>query len=448
MSKVRPSQGFKRFELRGAAPGFPRGFRGVVTEGDPGSIPIDTLYRAFNLRYRQGGEWWIRPGLVAVGDTFHDSTSCIHSMLSYRTDPIRLWITIFGCFGAGSVKGGTIYLFDPEQEPKLQAYTQYFSDVDRQIAIGEFDGRLFFGEGPNLRQITIVNTPYGTAIDSLANTYDTSLFSFPGFRISALQDFDGKLFIALDGGAGASKIAVYDGVAVYDGTAPTVADLTGINPVTRFGLWRNKLVAGFATGTGHIRVRDAGTVPGTWTTVAAAGVAAAQAPSMVSFKDTLYIANGAQDIFSYDGTTLASARNIPGAGSASSAGGISSLAVFNNDLYYAWNKLSNVHAMLGRFDSNSVGSGIEWTDEWKDFTAQNTVGNRLDMLTIVRSLTVYRDVLFASFHNGGVFGFASNVPIALASARNIDTAGLWTAYTQDNTLIGGTTFPLLDLFVH
>jgi hypothetical protein len=206
-------------------------------------------------------------------------------MLSYRTDPLRLWIVLFGCFGAGAPKGGTIFLFDPEQEPKLQAYTQYLADVDRKVAVGTFDGALYLGEGSNLRRITIVKAPYGTKVELLASTYDTSLFSFPGFRISALQAFDGKLFIALDGGAGASKIAVWDGITVYDGTAPTVADLTGIDPVTRFCLWRDQLVAGFGPATAHIRLRTTGAVPGSWTTVAAAGVAAAEAPSMVSWRE-------------------------------------------------------------------------------------------------------------------------------------------------------------------
>jgi len=391
------------------------------------------------MRYRQG-EWWVRPGLSPIGDAFHDGAACIHNILSYRTDPLRMWIVVFGCFGGA--QGGTVFLFDPEQEPQLQAYVQYISDADRRIAIAVFDGRLYMGEGSNLRAVTITRAPYGVPLDQISTTFDTSIFSFPGFRISSLQEFDGKLFIALDGGAGLSKIAVWDGLSVSDGvTVPF--DITGINPVTRFGIWRNKLVAGFGTATAHIRVRDAGAVPGTWTTVASAGVAAQEAPSMVSFKDILYLANGGTDIFAYNGTTLVSVRNIAAAGGV--GGGINSVAVFNNDLYYAWNDVGTVHAMLGRYDPNSGPGSIEWQDSWKDFTAQTNPGHDLSNLHLVRSLVSYRDILFAAFFQGGAFGFASNVPVALVSSVGIDTLGRWDSYLQGNGLVGGTTFPILDL---
>ena len=433
--KGTPSSQQKRFELRNGAPGFPGAWLGVVNESsDPSAIPVNSLQRARNMRYRQG-EWWVRPGLKPLATGFHDGNACIHHICSYRTDPIRLWIVVFGCLSG--YKGGTIFNFDPEQDPKLQAYAQYFAEVDRKVSLSVFDGRLYFGEGSNLRAVTIAKVPYGTAINDLSATFDTSVFSFPGFRISALQEFDGKLFIALDGGAGASKIAVWDGLSVSDGvTVPF--DLDTIDPVTRFGLWRSKLIAGFGPATGHIRVRDEGPIAGVWATVAAGGVAATESPSIVSFKDKAYIAGGGQDLFVYDGATLTVARNLP---NAFAIGGVMSVAVFNNDLYYAWNDDAVDHAKLGRYDPNSGPGSIEWQDDWKDFTAQ--IAN----LTLVQSLCAYRDILFASFCNGGI-NFASNLPIGMLSSPGIDTQNAWDDYTQAEPLVGGSDFPIIDLMVY
>jgi hypothetical protein len=189
--------------------------------------------------------------------------------------------------------------------------------------------------------------PWGTENIALSgDSQDRPVKTFSGFTIRALQAFDGKFFIFLDGGAGTSKTVSYDGVSMVD-------DDTSTQIVTGAGLYRDLLIAGYGTAVGKIRYRTRGAAPGTWADVAAGG--AGFVGRGVSYKDKFYMADGSTQVWVYDGSTLTSSTTIGGAA-------ITDLEVANGFLYAVYTNGTN--GRIARYD------GTSWTAIHKDLTTQ------------------------------------------------------------------------------
>lgn len=391
----------------GAQGDIPR-FGGVAREGNPGNVPPNRFWRLVNTRFvptgglksRQTVEYFNRSAVI------HSSAAVINSLYDFQTTVLRrLYLLVRGCVGISPTVGASLMWFDHDQSPIMQRGV-YYSTASSLPYFAAFDGFLHIGLDTALGKFATINPPYGVeGIAGSGSTQNQPIATFAGFAVKNMKTFDSKLFVALDAGAGASKIATWDGLAIRD-------DLTGINAPTQLGLWRNLLVLGFGSATNHIRTRVAGSSPGTWTTVApGAGTVATE--QMVSYKDNLYITDAAANVWKYDGTTLAIVRTVVGA----TMYGIES---YEGYLYYSYETAAN-RARIGRYDGSS------FTDNHKDLTTQ--VGT----IKTPRRLRRYRGDLYVSVDHTVVSGLGSE----LLRSPGSTTSGTWTRYNLGASAANG-----------
>lgn len=333
--------------------GFP-GWGGMVLKGDPGSIPVNRFRYAQNVRFGAGGGIGggtcigSRGGLRQInGSPLHGTTIGLYDFQSAR--PYGLWFASDGCPGISSSAGFSLNNFDHETENKVNRGTYY--DTATSMSFASFAGNLYIAVDNVIKILALIRPAYGKeALEVAGYEQAESIATFSGSTITCMQEFDGRLYVGLDDGAGSGRILTWDGLSF-------VLDLTlAATYVPRaMSVWRDKLIVGFDAAPGGIRIRNVGTPPGTWSGVVAGLLRPYQ---MVSYRDVLYMSDGATKIWKYDGSTLAAARTIAGAQ-------IHGLAPFNSLLYYGY-RASNGHAMIGKFD----GATSTWTDAEKDLFAQ------------------------------------------------------------------------------
>lgn len=354
-----PKGGFD-FQARPRVAGRPA-WAGMVTEGDPGSIPRHAFSLVRNFRW-EGGGLVTKPGVTELAEV----TDAIWLLDDFHvTNPRRrLWLSISGCAGAAIGTGSRLIHFDPEQDPAAQVYANFFAQADRQSPEEMFDGDLYVGNGSLLCKIIVVTPPPGVAVsDYITTPVSVPVHEFVGYNISFLKSFDGKLFIGLENVAApaSSRIGTWDGLSIKDN------DITGVRPPLVAHIFRgNKLVVGFDATAAHIRVRDLGATPGTWTTVALAGFLASPFQnSMREYGPLLYIASGNDLIHSFNGTALALAHTV--AGTDVAGFGVTSLVVHDEIMYYGWNEPGpDYFAWLGKFDRLDTTLGFR--DGYLDLT--------------------------------------------------------------------------------
>lgn len=367
MPKDNLPPGHKRFEFRAGFGDLQ--WKGMLTNGDAGANPPNRPRMLVNARLTGGG-YVERAGLTTF-DTLVSSSACVRLIADFQlSSPKKLWIRGDGCPGVSSSAGFYIATLDQEQSPEFQRAV-YYSAATTSVILARFDGALHLGVDGALKKLQLIIMPYGTEnLSASGSSQDTPIYSFPAGTISCMQEFDGKLFIGVDNGPGASSISTWDGISIR-------SELTGINAPTSFGLYRVQnggdcIVVGFGTATNHIRYRPTGASPGTWTTVVpAAGTVASVA--MAAYKDVLYITDGALNLWSYDGTTLTIAR-VPASGTA-----VRAVATFNGLLYFGYD--TSAAAIIGKYD------GSTWTDVEKNLTTQFTGTSS------IRYLAAYRGCL-------------------------------------------------------
>lgn len=394
MAKI-PLKDGTEFQIRPGVPPFgpsPAGWRGVNTEADPGSLDPNELQRGDNIRLR-GRVIHTRPGLTEKADLL---ARIMHlKELPVDNPRTRLWFSTLGCFGFTIGTGGTILHYDPSETPAIQSYNAFFAETDRQIPMATYGDKLFVGDKSALREVVQIAPISGVSTSSLIPSPSTiPVANFTDFTIRAMKEFDGKLFISLENNfsIGGSKIVFWNGLAVRD-------DLTAIRPPLAFGIWRDKLVAGFDSTAANIRARDRGdTAPGTWTTYALAGYLTSRwGNAMQEERESLYIASGTDKIFKFDGSALTLANTI--AGCATDGFGCTGMTLHRGLLYYVWNTPSAAYATrIGRHDPDSALS--IWLDTYKDVTTEQANFKR------ATSILSYRDQI--------VFGGAQSWLLATA----------------------------------
>jgi hypothetical protein len=381
--------GFKRFEFRSGMGGA---WGGMVTQGDPGRNPPFSPRLLINTRLVDG-EVQDRPGLAKLfASPMHASDACVKDVVDHdMSKPFKLWITGTGCPGISAGTGFYLGTLDSEQEPEFQRVVYYDTAVGT-VSVAKFNGDFYVGVDSELRKLTIIKFPWGTeAIEIAGTAQESPVYTFTGFTIRCLKEFDGKLFIGLDNGAGASKIATFDGVSIRD-------DKTAIDAPRWFALYRiqgggDAIVCGTST-TSTIYIRPTGESPGTWTSIG--NQASVQA---ISYKDVLYIATGATTVASWNGVTLTVSARAPVGASA-----VRTVTVFNSLLYFGYDTAAA--AVIGKFD------GSTWTDAEKSLTAQ-FVGT-----TSIRALESYRGFLVAAGTRTGIG--------ELFTSPGKTTSGTWT----------------------
>ena len=402
----------ERFEFKAGLEGFKWG--GMQTEGDPSANDPWRPRLLENVSF-VGGEMRERAGLTKFLASQLHVGACVRYLGDFQiSTPRKLWIVTDGCPGISSGAGSSITCIDTEQDPEFQRVL-YGAALSNPIVLAGFGADLHFGADDTLRKLQLLPVPW-EAPESLSisgYSQDLPLKTWTGFVITAMLEFDGKLFIGLDNGIGASKIVTWDGVSWRE-------DLLTIDPVTCFGLYRvttggDAIVAGFAGATNHIRYRPTGDSPGSWTIVAP-GAGTLDARNMISYKDVLYLSDLNGDIWDFDGTTLASAHS-PASSTACKA-----VTTFNGNLLFGYTTAAA--ARLGSYDGSS------WTDVEKDFTVQAAEA------TDIRTLAGYRGLLMA--------GIIETVKAGVVWVTDTDITAAYDRVVMNSLPINNAD---LDLFV-
>jgi hypothetical protein len=334
---------------------------GHILDGNEGGLPENRPRLLINGRLHEGA---ITPrgGQETFAD-FGDANACVRMLVDFQVGTRRsLMIVGNGCPGFSPVNGYYIGIFDHEQSPEVQRAVYYNTGTVKLIT-GKYGDKLYIGRDDDVLEYQPIFAPYGSeALTMVGPSQDIPLFSLPaGFTsVSAMQEFDGLLFMACVQGVGTSKVISWDGLTERD-------DVASINAPTGFGLYRESLIMGFAGAPNEIHIRAVGDSPGTWTTVAP-GAGTAAFKRGISYKDVFYFTTGAEDLFSYNGSVL---TRIPIATSGIAAGSITEgIAVFNGYLYVSYTAAGN--ARIARFD------GTTWAAIHKNLTTQ--FGADLDSL--------------------------------------------------------------------
>jgi hypothetical protein len=381
--------------------------RGMWLKGSPANVPPGFHRHLVNVAFNEDGEIKDRAGLTRVNPTPLDSaTACVSDLADFAPNtPYKIYCVFAGCPGLSATNGYSLNWYDNDQSSKF-ARGLYYNAAPALLKIGTFDGRIFIGDNDKLKAFTLIVPHYQDEQLALAGVEQAEVIhTFTGgLTIGALMDFDGKLFIGLNGGAGASKIAVWDGLTMHDGTNGTTADLTGIDPPADMVRWRDKLVVGLST-TG-LRVRERGAVPGTWTTVAS-GFATYK---LEAYRDDVYGTTAGTNVWRYDGTAVASVLSVTGAAIRGIAEHQDSSG--NRYLFVGYQSSTN-EAILARRDAAGT-----WSDPHKNLTAQDAQARSPE------ALISYRNQLVA-----GVNTSLSGGKLYLSPEDN--TAGTYTIITPN-----------------
>lgn len=149
-----------------------------------------------------------------------------------------------------------------------------------------------------------------------------------------------------------------------------------------------------AFGTNYCKKRA---VNGTWETVAMPGGLTSFVPrAKAVYMDNLYVGgydNGATYpgiILRYNGSSLAVARTLVSGNTSATYAGVTALHVFNDSLYYGYQKTGSGRVCkLGRFDNST------WTDTEKDFAPS------VDLA--IGAMDDYRGSLMIGFSNADLY---------------------------------------------
>ncbi len=385
MNKNRLASGFNRFEFKSGFKDFR--WRGMVTEGDPSSNPANRPRLIVNGRLRGGGII-PRPGIREFRAAEAGTGWSFGIIKDFQmTRPRRLWALFDGCPGISSSAGFAVCYLDCEQNPMFQRVV-YYSTLTTSLCIAPYNGCLYIGADNKLRKIEVLSQPFGQeAITLSGSSQDVEVYDF-GSPITCMQEFDGKLFIGINAGAGASKIYTYDGVTIRE-------DKTSINAPTCFGVYHapstgeDAIFVGFGSATNKISYRPAGDSPGTWTDVLpAAGTI--DCLQMRECFDCLWIAGGTTGLWKYNGTTLAASLTTANCD-------FRALNVDANTLYYGYTDLGGGGAAD---DKGKIGKTTNGTV----FTAYG----ELEAYTGMRCLETYAGYLVVggTYHLTGSFWYA------------------------------------------
>lgn len=366
MSNAPIKPGGKFFRFRNGTDGLY--WKGMSTRTDLGAQPVDRPRLVVNGRY-VGGHIVARPPIsptpvasvpgrqgIGVSGVWHPSFLTEHH--SYAG--LRMW------FGAkpADTPGAQVAFFDTDWDLEYKDVATYYHGFYFAPVIERFANFIYVGDHEALRRIYRVDVP--AAATTTEYDYDAPadeiVVAFPGFTATALHYHDGRLYFALADLSGTSNGFIYswDGYQSVLEYSMTTAGATGVAMKS----FRNTLVV-TVRGLGSILVRSA---TGSWSTVTVGGFdSSGFMNSMAELKDKLYIVNGGDKVYQYNGTALSLAHTITGGTTPTRA---NCCVTFNGRLYYLWAESlgsDDYYPWIGVYEPDAVHASYQWKDDYKNF---------------------------------------------------------------------------------
>lgn len=241
------------------------------------------------------------------------------------------------------VKTGAMFGFlDTDADPVFNLVGTYDSDDSWPPCIEKFNTEVYVGDFGCLRKVMLIDPPPGQSPAQVLSTpSDFIVLDYPGFRTTAMVEFNGKLWLLLIDPSDATNAEVwsYDGLVAEQDKVLTVSGATG----GAFGVFKNELVLTInGEGSIHVRKPDA-----TWTDFTVAGFdSSPYLNSMAQYRDKLMIMDGVDKIYSYDGTALVLEHTIgvipvndPRIGTPPDPALAYCCCVLNDIFYYGWTNI-------------------------------------------------------------------------------------------------------------
>lgn len=368
---------------------------GVNTDDDHPAIRPTQFRQLINVSWDEDAIF-SRSGQLRISNfgVIHDATAYIHPANYEPSTPVRAWFLGDGCPGISIGTGDFIGHFDMEQDPKLQR-AAYYSTSILGLSIGSYGGVPYITKDSDYLRLNLIQVPYGEENIGIASEDQSrKIFTLTGgWKVNAKIEFDGYDVLGCDDGAGNGKIVFFDGKRPID-------DLTGIEAVTSLALARDSLVVGHASGN-KIRIRSMGAAPDPtlYTTVAPGAGTIVTYPgrnSIAEYKDKVYIADGGANVWVYDWSTLAVARNVAGAT-------IQCVATAFGYLFFGYGLAG---AKMGQYDNST------WTNLHKSFVADDPNATQVRamayfkerlMVGVIRTLLPPRFLLSPGTATGGTY---------------------------------------------
>lgn len=360
-----PRQG-RPFERRNGQEGF--AWEGIATKVDPAGNPPNRPRDLVNIRV-QGGVLISRPSFLGDGGyvpliPVHDvETPDAAENPPYAVIDVVRWTPhwLGDHASAAGVKllavsepilpndFAGIGFVDTDADLPLQTVAQVrIQGTAFALPVEKFNNEFYFGDFGGLRKLYLIPAHEGeftppVSTDLLA---DEVIVSYPNYRTGALQEHEGKLFFAITAN-GFGEVHAWDGLAV----TPEFVMTNDASAGCTMAVYKDTLVVAVrdyvAVGQGALLIRDAA---GAWTTATIAGFNPSRLPcSIAEYGNLLYIVDGANQIFTWDGTTILLAHTLPALGS-----DLNCVAKLAGRLYYSWVDVTNLRVELGIVDQDNT----------------------------------------------------------------------------------------------
>jgi hypothetical protein len=334
MPKKPVQKGGQYFEYRNGLGGF--SWEGMATKVDPGGNPPNRPRYLGNTRI-QGGVITAHPQYTGFGTMVPQARELNPLVQNSSNRPplgvksvakwlkhwvgehnsvggTRLWWGGYPPLSYGGIPpdwivdntGAFLGFLDTDSDPVFNNVAYYPAGDTWTPSVERFNREVYIGDYGKLRKIQLIQPPAGAEpADILSAPADESIASFPGFRCAVLQEYNGKLYFMLTDPftLGNGEIWSWDGFQVvqeYVMGSPGAAGAAG-------ALYKNQLVFSVA-GYGSIIYYDPASG---WGTATVGGFDSSPFQnSMAQYRDKLYIMDGVDKIYSWDGSALTLAHTI------------------------------------------------------------------------------------------------------------------------------------------
>lgn len=303
-----PLKDAKRFDYRVGSGNYVIG--GMVQDLDPGAVPKERPRLIVNGRFQGGGIVsrppfrqfeilppisWLDPDDLTADLEYYDATVRFLAEHSPTRQATQLWI------GAYDTTSNIVGLIEtPLQSGETLA--TYPSIAQAAPVVERYSGEVYVGDYGSLRRIYRVKGPRGESGVSIASLpTDDILYTFPGYQVGAMSEYNGRLFIYLYDPTfvAVSYVVSYDGNEIY----PEITLSIPTDGAAAFHEFKGnllllyKLPSGF-TGTATLHKRDKA---GAWTTVTPVGEVyyGAFSGAICSQGDYVYWAGGTVGLAKY-----------------------------------------------------------------------------------------------------------------------------------------------------